>query len=258
MAVEFLLCQDHQKFSAALEEFAEEDGWCLFRLPDPNPAPAVLVSRHSWQNLTPVRGLFDSEALHQYLAWAGRPEPAGFRHVGSSAFEIQADLGPLDMFLVRRNCQPGWHAYLQGPNARELAIECDPLGFMVIDAGGEGETRVRLEFEPSWTQRLFPASVPLHDLPGGDFPRITPGGVIEAVGFTPPPFRPGASLSIFGHNFLPGTTQVFFGGVPGELLWASPQQINVRLPQSAAQGELNVVVETAGRRSFGEGIEVAP
>jgi hypothetical protein len=257
MAAEALLSDDHQKFSGALEVLAEQGGWRMYGLPDPNPAVVVLVSRHCWQNLAPIRGRYDIEALSQYVAWAGRPEPAGFRSVGNSAFEIQADLGPLDMFLVRSNCEPGWRAYLEGPNPRELAIECDPLGFMVVDAGREGETRVRLEFQPSWIQRIFPEGMPHRDLPAGEFPRIIPGGVIEAVGFTPPPFRPGASLSIFGHHFLPDTTDVFFGEMPGEVLWVSPQQINVRLPQNTAAGELNVVVETAGRRSFGEEIEIA-
>jgi hypothetical protein len=256
MAIGIVLSADRQKFSGALDRVDEQDGWCLYELPDPNPAPAVLVSRHSWQSVRQIRGLFDIEALSQYVGWAGRPEPVGFRRVENSAFEVQADLGPLDMFLIRRNCQPGWRAYLGGPGLRELAIECDPLGFMVVDPGVEGETRVRLEFHPTWTQRFFPESMPARELPGGDFPRITPGGVIEAVAFTPPPFRPGASLSIFGHHFAPDNTRVFFCETPGEVLWVGPQQINVRLPKSVAPGEWNVVVESAGRRSFAEGIEV--
>jgi len=256
MAVEFLVSADCRKFSGALERLDEQQGWCVYGLPDPNPAPAVLVSRHSWKSLRPIRGLHDIEGLNQYLGWAGRPEPAGFRRVGDAAFEVSADLGPLDMFLVRQNCAPGWRAYLEGPSPRELTVECDPLGYMVLDSGGAGETRVRLEFQPLWTERLFPAGMPSRPLPGGEFPRITPGGVIEAVGFTPPPFRPGASLSIFGHGFVPEKTQVLFGETPGEVLWVGPRQINVRLPEDAGPGELNVVVESAGRRSFGEGIEV--
>jgi hypothetical protein len=256
MAVEFVISDDRQKFSGALERLDEQGGWGVYGLPDPNPAPAVLVSRHSWKSLPPIRGLYDIEGLNQYLSWAGRPEPAGFRRVGDATFEVWADLGPLDMFLVRRNCQPGWRAYLEGPSPRELTIECDPLGFLVMDAGGEGEARVRLEFQPGWAQRLFPGGRPSRPLAGGDFPRITPGGVIEAVGFTPPPFRPGASLSVFGHNFVPESTRVFFGETPGEVLWVGPQQINVRLPEDFGTGEVKVVVESAGRRSFGEEIEV--
>jgi hypothetical protein len=256
MAVEFVISDDRQKFSGALEQLDDQDGWGVYGLPDPNPAPAVLVSRHSWKSLPPIRGLFDIEGLNQYLSWAGRPEPAGFRRVGDVVFEVWADLGPLDMFLVRRNCQPGWRAYLEGANSRELAIECDPLGFFVLDAGGEGNARVRLEFQPAWSQRLFPSGGRSRPLAGGDFPRITPGGVIEAVGFTPPPFPPAASLSVFGHNFVPESTRVFFGETPGEILWVGPQQVNVRLPEGASRGELQVVVESAGRRSFPEEIEV--
>ena len=256
MAVEFLVSDDRQKFSGALDRLAEQDGWSVYGLPDPNPAPAVLVSRHLWKSLPPIRGLSDIEGLNRYVSWAGRPERAGFRRVADSALEVWADLGPLDLFLVRRNCRPGWRAYLEGATPRELPIECDPLGFMVLDAGGEGPTRLRLEFQPSWARRLFPHALPRRPLPRGEFPRISPGGVLEAVGFAPGPFPAGASLSVFGHGFVPGNTRVLFGETPGEVLWVGPQQINVRLPGDAAPGPLNMVVESAGRRSFPEGIEV--
>jgi hypothetical protein len=254
MAAGFLLSDDNQKYSQALECLDQQARWCLYGLPNPIPAPAVLVSRHQWTNLPPVRGLYDIEGLSQYLAWAGRPEPAGFQLSGDGAIELTADLGPLDMFLVRRNCGPGWRAYLLGGNSKELPIECDPLGFMVVDPDGEGETRVRLEFVPSWTQRLYPASIGLRRLQGGQFPRITPGGIIEAANFQPPPFEPGVSLSIFGHNFVPGDTRVLFGESAGQVLWVGPQQINVRLPQDAGTGEIDVIVESGGRRSFPETI----
>ena len=255
MAAGFLISDDNEKYAQALDCLEEQDGWCLYALPNPNPAPAVLVSRHQFKNLTPVRGLYDVEGLHQYLAWAGRPEPAGFEQA-ERAIQVEADLGPLDIFLVRRNCQSGWRAYLVGDDSRELPIECDPLGFMVIDPAHEGETRVRLEFAPPWAQRLWPEAVVARPLPGGQFPRITPGGIVEAAEFQPPPFRPGASLSIFGHNFVPDNTRVLFDETAGEVLWVGPQQINVRLPQNIAPGESTVVVESAGRESFAEQIEV--
>ncbi len=277
MAAGYLVSDDAGKFSGALECLAEKNGWRLYELPDPNPAPAVLVSRRGWEKLPAIRGLYDIEGLQQYLSWAGRPEPAGFRRGGTAAFEVWAELGPLDLFLVRRNCEPGWHAYattesettvsseqaVSATGSREIPIACDPLGFMVLDAGAAANapaetrmTRVRLVFQPSWTRRLFPDGMPPHALPEGEFPRITPGGVIEAVGFTPPPFRPGASLSIFGHNFVPGSTRVLFGETPVEVLWTGPRQINVRLPENTPPGELKVVVESAGRRSFADQIEV--
>jgi hypothetical protein len=271
MAAGVVLSDDGRKFDGALERLNEQAGWSLYGLPDPNPAPVVVVSRHQWMNLPPIRGLHDFEGLEQYIAWAGRPEAASFRPLGGGSIEVRGDLGPLDMFLIRRNCQPGWRAYRETPTRQELAIECDPLGFMAVDPGREGETVegetvggepvggetvLRLEFRPSWTQRLFPEGMAPRPLPGGDFPRITPGGVIEATRFHPPPFRPGALLSIFGQHFASASTQVLFGEIPGELVWAGPQQINVRLPESVSPGELNVVVESAGRRSFAEPIEV--
>jgi hypothetical protein len=256
MAIEFLVTGDSQKYSGALESVAEQDGWSIYRLPDPNPAPAVLVSRHIWKSLPPIRGLYDVEALNSYLSWAGRPEPAGLERVGKATFEVAADRGPLDLVLVRRNCQPGWRAYLEGESPREIPIECDPLGFMILDPGGAGEARVRLEFEPPLPRRLLGAGMPAHRLPHGDFPRITPGGVIEAVDFTPGPFTAGTLISVFGHRFVPEQTRVLFDETPGEVLWAGPRQINVRVPAGASPGEVNMVVESEGRRSFAETIEV--
>jgi uncharacterized protein (TIGR03437 family) len=93
-------------------------------------------------------------------------------------------------------------------------------------------------------------------LTDGQFPRIAAAGIVEAAGFRPPPFQPGASLSIFGHNFVPGATRVLLGETTGEVQWVGPQQINVRLPPNVEPGELNVVVEAAGRESFAETIEV--
>jgi hypothetical protein len=255
-AAGFLLSNDHEKFSLALDCIEEQAGWCLYVLPNPNPAPVVLVSRHQWKSLPPIRGLYDVESLNQYVTWAGRPEAAAFEQAADAAFEVAAELGPLDMFLIRRNCQPGWRAYLLDESSRELPIECDPLGFMVVDPGREGETQVRLEFKPSWRQRFFPESPNPRTLTDRQFPRIAAAGIVEAAGFNPPPFQPGASLSIFGHNFVPGDTRVLFGETPGEVLWNGPQQINVRLPPNLEPGELNVVVEAAGRESFAETIEV--
>jgi hypothetical protein len=256
MAAGVFLSKDHQKFEGALESRGGQAGWLLYGLPDPNPAAAVVVSRHQWQNLPPIRGLYDVEGLNQYLAWSGRPETAGFQRAGDGSIEVRGELGPLDMFLIRLNCQPGWRAYQETPGRQELAIECDPLGFMAVDPRGQGDTLLRLQFQPAWAQRLFPDGMASPPLPGGEFPRITPGGVIEAVKFTTPPFQPGTSLSIFGHNFSTANTRVLFGETPGEVLWVGPQQVNVRLPESAAPGDIDVVVESAGRRSFAEAIEI--
>ena len=255
-AAGFVLSDDRDKFSQALDCIDEQAGWCLYVLPNPNPAPVVLVSRQQWKSLPPIRGLYDVESLNQYVSWAGRPEAAAFEQSEDAVIEVGADLGPLDMFLIRRNCQPGWRAFLLDESSSEIAIECDPLGFMVVDPGREGQTQVRLEFEPSWRQRFFPKSTNRRPLTDGQFPRIAAAGIVEAAGFQPPPFQPGASLSIFGHNFVPGDTRVLFGETTGEVQWVGPQQINVRLPPNVEPGELTVVVEAAGRESFAETIEV--
>ncbi len=259
MAAQYVVSADWRKFHSALECVYEEAGWCVYHLPESNPAKAVLVSRHRWQSLRAIRGLFDVEGLEAYLGWAERPESAGVRWLDTRSLEVHANLGAYDLLLVRLDRTPGWRAALldEDGGRKEIAIERDPLGFMVLDPARTGDVRVLLEFKPSWMARVLPASMAAVNLPGGDFPAINPDGVGDAVHYSPPPFKPGDLLTIFGRNFVPEQTQVFFDEQPGEVLWVSPQQINVRLPAETKVGEIEVVVESAGRRSYPEIIEVA-
>ncbi len=258
MAVEYLVSSDWRKFQADLECVYDEKGWCVYYLPSPNPAEAVVVSRWARQTLRPIRGLFDRQGLEAYLDWAGRPEAAGVHWRAAGRAEIRADLGPSDAILVRLTARPEWEAAVFDGSDHwvSLPIQPDPLGYMIIDPDRVGPVTLRIEYRPSWWQRVFPAALPDQPLVAGEFPTILPGGIVDGVRYTPPPFSPNTVLTIFGHDFMSQRTRVLFGEKAGEVLYVGPNQINVRLPSNLEPGLLGVRVDTEGRLSYPHMIEV--
>ena len=121
-----------------------------------------MVSRWAGQTLRPIRGLFDRQGLEAYLDWAGRPEAAGVHWRAAGRAEIRADLGPSDVILVRLTNRPEWRAaVLDGSDHWvSLPIQPDPLGYMIIDPDRAGPVTLRIEYRPSWWQRVFPAALP--------------------------------------------------------------------------------------------------
>ena len=91
----------------------------------------------------------------------------------------------------------------------------------------------------------------------GAFPSISPNGIVDATKYTPAPFPPGAIVSIYGRGFVDGSTRVLFGAEPVIPLYTGPNQINVRLPDSLAPGNVQLSVEVAGSTSTPVEIEVA-
>ena len=258
MAVEYLVSEDWRKFNSYLECVYDEKGWCVYYVPTPNPAQAILVSRRAWKKLHPIRGLFDRQGLEAYLNWAGRPEAAGIRWRAPGRTEIRADLGPSDAILVRVTGRPEWRAaVLDGPDRwTDLPIQRDPLGYMVIDPDRTGLVTLRIEYRPSWWERVFSAALPDQRMVAGEFPTIFSGGIVDGVEHTPPPFGPNAVLTVYGRNFVPRRTRVLFGEIEGEVLYVGPRQVNVKLPPNVESGLLPVRVDVEGRLSYPYMIEV--
>ena len=218
-----------------------------------------MVSRWARQTLRPIRGLFDRQGLEAYLDWAGRPETAGVHWRAAGRAEIRADLGPSDVILVRLTARPEWRAtVLDGPDHWiDLPIQPDPLGYMLIDPNRTGPVTLRLEYRPSWWQRVFfPRLSPISPWSPASSPRSCRAGSWMGVRYAPPPFSPNAVLTIFGRNFVPQRTRVLFDEETGEVLYVGPNQINVRLPPNQEPGLLGVRVEAEGRLSYPHIIEV--
>jgi uncharacterized protein (TIGR03437 family) len=92
----------------------------------------------------------------------------------------------------------------------------------------------------------------------GGFPAISPNGIVDSSTYAPPPFPPGAVISIFGRGFIDGATRVLLDGQSVVPLYTGPNQINVRLPESLPPGRLEIIVEVGGAPSTPYEIEVAP
>ncbi len=257
-AIEYLISLDWEKFHPVLECVRQEGEWCVYRIPHPNPAQAVLVSRELWRELKPLRGPMDVEGLEAYLSWAGRPETIVLDWHDSTVAEIRADLGPADAILVREFALPGWKAVVRNASGAELPVEVqrDPAGFILLDPNTTGPTVVRLEYDPDWLDRVLPPSLTRNRFVGGDFPIISTDGIGDAFDYTPSPFKRGAVLTIFGRNFVADETMVLIGGEEVAPSYVGANQINVQLPVSMAPGMIDIVVESDGRQSYAYSVEV--
>ena len=257
-AAEYLISMDWEKFHPVLDCVRQEGEWCTYRIPYPNTAQAVLVSRERWQDLKPIRGPLDVEGLEAYLSWAGRPEAIDLVWHDSVSAEIRADLGPADAILVREFALPGWKAVVQDASGsnKPLEVRQDPVGFIFLDPNKTGPTLLQLAYDPGWLERLLPSPREQGPFVMGEVPIISPGGVVDAFDYTPPPFKRGALLTIFGRYFIPDQTTVFIGEARISPTYVGVNQINVQLPQQLSPGPVEIVVESGGRRSHPYRVEV--
>lgn len=259
-AAEYLVSADWLKYRSRLDPVFESGEWFVYRLPAPNPAEAVLVSLPGWTRLPEIRGLRDDEALAAYLDWSGRPEQAGIAWSNPRDATITADLGEFDAILVRRAAAPGWHATLVAANGdeSEFPVGSDPLGYIVLAPRVEGPARIRIRYQPGLIERFWPSRPRARELFIGGFPAISPNGIVDSSTYAPPPFPPGAVISIFGRGFIDGATRVLLDGQSVVPLYTGPNQINVRLPESLPPGKVEIIVEVGGAPSTPYEIEVAP
>jgi uncharacterized protein (TIGR03437 family) len=80
-------------------------------------------------------------------------------------------------------------------------------------------------------------------------PLIGPAAIVDGLTMKPPPFARGGVISIFGNGFgsLKDSVRVKVGAREAEILYHSPNQINLRLPADAAAAA-DVSVEVNGCR----------
>jgi hypothetical protein len=182
-----------------------------------NPARAVIVSRHQFERLHPLRTWQDLSALRDYVEWADRAEAAGFN--GS---EVLASVSTNDLVLLR--------VPFSSVSASVKVLR-DPIGYAVLDPAAEtgkvacpapapsnqpaGVKRICLKLSSS------PASVP--DLPAA-LP-LTPVPMIDAA------VKEGPQVVAVYGAFLSGSrVRVFSRQGEGEVLYRSPGQVNAKLP----------------------------
>ncbi len=227
----------------------------LHRLSTPAPE-AVLVSRSRLDRVPRIRGLQDLESLEAYILWASRFEAAGVDRAEEGEIRLKADAGPDDLILFRQPLRPGLGAEIRaGAEWREATVQRDPLGFTVLDPGGPGLAEFRLRPAGGWRDRLKP-EMPEPALLTGPFPAIAPGSVVDGRAFTTSPFAPGDYLTAFGERFDLFEPRIRLDERLLKPLYASATQINFRLPEDVAPGKYDVRVESGGKQSLAEPIEV--
>jgi hypothetical protein len=232
-----VVAPQHGKYSLELECIEQKDDWCVFDVGSPAPR-AVLVSRERFQDLEPIRGLFDVEGLERYLVWAIRPEAVGFVQRGTE-IDVHGDAGPDDLVLIRVNAAE-WRA--------TTASFVDPLGNVVLDPGAPGAFEAVLRHQSAAGERRV--------LDSGDYPRIAPEGVVDGQSYHVSPFAPGGFVAIFGDRFRPDATRVLIDEADARLEYVSSTQINIRLADELQPGPHALVVESAGRRTYPYAFEV--
>lgn len=179
-----------------------------------NPAKAILVSRVGFRRLRSFRSWQDMGALRDYVEWADRAEAVGFRQN-----VVIADVGIYDLILLRVPA-----ASVKAP----VPVYRDPIGYAVLQPPRIGRVRIPVTLSAS------PAPVPAFrtDLPVNPIPLIS-----AAV-------RDGELVSIFGEALSGRVIKVFSRRGAGEVLYASPTQVNVRVPSID-----EVSIEVDGLRS---------
>jgi uncharacterized membrane protein YfhO len=65
---------------------------------------------------------------------------------------IEGQVPPGKLIAVQVNAHPGWHAFQDG---REIAIDRDKLGFMVLRAAPAAATHIELQYRGTIEQRLM-------------------------------------------------------------------------------------------------------
>ncbi len=237
------------RYDALLEtEHHDGAGYQIYQVPLHRPATAVLVSRRQWRTLPRLRSLYDRASLAAYVNWADRPDAAGFRWLSPRTADIRAYFGPDDIILIRQTAVPGWMATVNGQ-----PLEClkDPLGFLLLDPARQGPLTVLLRAP------LLTAPTAIPSLPTAILPAINPDGIVDAIRHTPSPFPPGAVITIYGTDLATGgSARVLASGRLAQVLYASPQQINARLPPDLPIGPAAIVVESVGLASNPESIEI--
>ncbi len=239
----------------AVDAVQDAGGFRLHRLLTPAPE-AVLVSRSRFDMLPPIRGLQDAEALDAYLLWSSRLEAVGVDRSVAGEIRLTTDLGPDDLVLFRLPRRPGLAADVrEGDRWTPGEMRADPLGFVVLAAPAPGPRVFRIRSSGTWRERFEP-DIPARPLLTGPFPAIALGSVVDGRTFKPSPFQAGEYLSVFGERFDLFEPRIRLDERRIKPFYASATQLNFQLPEDVAPGKHEVRVESGGKQSLAEPIEV--
>lgn len=270
-----------ENFSALPVAWTNGAGDTIYRLPPPDLHEAVVVDASALDALPPLRSTDDLQFLSAYVLWAQGKRPARLRWFGQDRAELEAEVQANEAVLVKMNYDRGWRA--AGARTRSdpigfLLLEL-PAGRQRVELSygaawdvwlGRAITLVTaallLARAPAYVvvlAALLPAAAGYAVLAGTPSravvseatfrrvraPMIVPEGIVDGVTFAPPPLVRGHPISIFGRNFgsAGDPLRLWVGGREAAILYRSPKQVNILLPDDAPAAA-EIAVEVGGCR----------
>ncbi len=197
-----------------------------------NPAHALVVSRHQFENLRALRSWQDLSALRDYVEWADRAEAAGV-----SDSQVIADVSTNDLVLLR--------VPFNSVTASVKVLR-DPIGYAVLDPRGEGSLACpaanekgpkvqgskgpRVDTSEAGSAgnkriclKLAPTTATIPDLPAG-LP-LAPVPLINAAVRAGP-----EAVTVYGASLAGSRVRIFSRKGEGKILYAGANQINASVP----------------------------
>ncbi len=134
--------RDPDKFDGVLPERWRDGDDVIYEVPQRSTSLARIVPADDIVARPPT-AMEDIDPIQRYHAALENPAlpvPA-FHWITPDRASIEADVAPGQVVSVRISDHPGWRAEVDG---REVAIQPDGLGFMIIDPGRPGHCRIDL------------------------------------------------------------------------------------------------------------------
>lgn len=130
---------------------AEVEGVEIYQVKLTNSDLVQKITFEGFNDLEEINDSLKTEAIEKYLTWQEKlaPEKIEYRRVNNQKIIIRGNFLENEGILVKMNYSPAFKAR-QGD--RELAVEKDPLGFMVIKPAKEGILEVELNYGLSLNQ----------------------------------------------------------------------------------------------------------
>jgi uncharacterized protein (TIGR03437 family) len=243
----------------------------------PNQTPVIAHDTVSFAPVSTVVTATTGDAIPRFTAIAPPSDCAALGDCGASYFPALAvDTtslqyaapagGAFQTKYVRVNNTGGGFLLFSAA----LTFQSGGTGWLTVDpSSGINNATIRLDANPAKlaagtyqaTLTIDAGSAWMRTIPVTftvGAPVVTISSITNAATFQPGPLVAGSLATIKGVNFATSNVAVTFDGVPGQVLYASPGQINVQVPASiVAKTQAQVVVTVNGNASAAQTVQLA-
>ncbi len=140
-----------EKFEGLLEPVHSKAGNVIFEVPLATADLVRIVDLAKLRAVPPIENALDKESLQAYVDMVEGGREAYYTVDSINRASIDADLGAGEAILVRMTYDPGWRATC---GRRDLRIERDPLGFMLIATEELAPCTIELRHLRVWDEWL--------------------------------------------------------------------------------------------------------